>query len=683
MGGTITNLRPIGGKITNLRPIGEAEKKDDQQPKPSLWEAANIPVGGPPGGKGDLEEKGRDIVTRLASSLPEPLRRPAAYAGNVVSSLATAGPEAGRRMMTPLGIMTAGVGSEFQALREVPGASTALKAGVGAVEAGMGALFGLGGAKEVVTPRQPGETGGQEFERRVSGAGQAILGGLPIVHALSPAIRISSQEIAGAGKERVLQANRSRNELISKQTKSYHEELAKARNEYKVATGASEEKGAAIDRAKQAAYENRVAKIKDSHQQKVQEVEADHSRKVAEIKAKAVEEGEQKISDWVKETMRVKGLQDQKARVDAQREVLTIAQEQYTKLAMDNAASTETSLRASLAERWNNFRDTVGKDTKLDGGKVYGAVVEAQQKFLKGSPSSIKVFNDLLKEMGIGQMMEVAEQEHLSKLSPQATEIFRNQMLDLDLDTARTHSSAIGDKRFSGDLPGNVYHALGFVQDAIESEIMKAATAKGMGAEYSRLKADWHQYMKDWNDMTSEATGGSPLARVKRAVDPEFVFDQVKGKASNRLIQTYAKYRKFGASPELLVKLRKAGFDLDNLPKVRVPELPERPVIKGAKIPEKPIVPAPEIPERPGVTLREIPKLRSVSEPKTPPPVDVVALRQKLLERYSGAPWGLSELAPWRFIDRLLMKSVAFREWVSRQPRAGESGLSPVPKVGK
>ena len=51
----------------------------------------------------------------------------------------------------------------------------------------MGSLFAGGGAKEALTPRKEGETGLEEFERRAGGAGQAMLGGAPIVHGAAEA----------------------------------------------------------------------------------------------------------------------------------------------------------------------------------------------------------------------------------------------------------------------------------------------------------------------------------------------------------------------------------------------------------------------------------------------------------------------------------------------------------------
>ena len=446
-------------------------------------------------------------------------------------------------------------------------------------------------------------------------------------------IRIPAQDIAGAGKEPVARALRNREATIARGAETYSTKLSEAKKDYETATRVSEETAAAKDRQNLAKYEQNVA----------------------ETKAKAEAEAAIKRKQWIDETIKVKNIKDQAAHVDAQRESLGIAQDEYTRLLKDNTTSTEAALTSSFKTRWNNFRDVVGRDTKLDTTNVSRSVLEAKSKFLRGSPESLKVFNDLLDEIGVTSLRGAI---NLDTASPEAVASLGKGLLELDLDTARIHSSAIGGKRFSGELPGNVYHALGHVQDAIESEIMNAARAKGMGKEYGSLKSDWSQYMQDWNDMSPVATGGSPLARIKRAQDPAFVSDQVRGKAGNRLIEILARYRDFGASPQLLVKLRNVRAEIRALPKTSIPETPKPLSIKATEFP-----PPPEL------SVREVPGLRAVKPPIIPPPVDPVALRKKLLETYAARPFGWFDLFPPRFIERLLTKSQAFRDWVARQPR--------------
>jgi hypothetical protein len=149
--------------------------------RPGLWEALNKPVFGTQ----DIAESTRSRISAMAGKyLPPGLAGPAAFAGNVVTAVPASMVEFGRRMITPLTMMTGGAGVGLQGLRAIPGASRLLKAGTSAAETAGGITFGAVGAKEAATGTQPGETGLQEFERRVGGAGQALMGATAIGHAL-------------------------------------------------------------------------------------------------------------------------------------------------------------------------------------------------------------------------------------------------------------------------------------------------------------------------------------------------------------------------------------------------------------------------------------------------------------------------------------------------------------------
>lgn len=179
--------RRVGWDGTKWVPIPSQESFGSR-----LWEAANKPLGK------DVATQTRESISNLASHLPERFRGPAAYAGNLITAPFTSTVEAGRRMMTsPLGVSTAGLGGLMQELRELATVPKALKTAVGLGETATAGAFGAKGAEEATRRGPEGETGLQEFERRVGGAGQALLGTAGVGHAAAPTAKVAGREVMG------------------------------------------------------------------------------------------------------------------------------------------------------------------------------------------------------------------------------------------------------------------------------------------------------------------------------------------------------------------------------------------------------------------------------------------------------------------------------------------------------
>jgi hypothetical protein len=208
-------------------------------------------------------------------------------------------------------------------------------------------------------------------------------------------------------------------------------------------------------------------------------------------------------------------------------------------------------------------------------------------------------------------------------------------------DEARTHYSALGDRLYSGELPGNVARAIRSVRDVLDEQLSSAAAKSGQGKVYSQLKSDWSDFENDWKDMSSITTkGGSPLARARMAPNSATLVPQVIGKTGDLLLGRLAKYKDAGASLPLAEGVRKLSGQIEGLPKVRVPKAPG-----NLELPEAPTA-------------------------KPVPPVDPVAIRRaRLLER-AGRPmswWDL--LFPPAGIEHIALKNPAILEWIAKQPR--------------
>lgn len=259
---------------------------------------------------------------------------------------------------------------------------------------------------------------------------------------------------------------------------------------------------------------------------------------------------------------------------------------EYTRLTHENLQSTYASARGALDQRWGQFRSAM-EGAQLDPVEAVKNIDAAKAKYLKGSPSSLKVFNDLAQEIGIQQV--TPEGEVITPPSGSAAP----EPPELPFDTARIHYSAIGDKLSSGTLPGNVYQALKAVSEGLDRQLTESAETRKMGKEYSSLKADEHQFRSDWKDSRS------PLAKAYAAQDPNYLKPHVTGKGADLLMQKLARYRKNGAKPYLPAAARRLADEADALPKPKLKPPPSKyepsvpPKIKEVTKPEP--LPAKEV----------------------------------------------------------------------------------------
>jgi hypothetical protein len=222
------------------------------------------------------------------------------------------------------------------------------------------------------------------------------------------------------------------------------------------------------------------------------------------------------------------------------KDVLSRSSMEHTRLAHENLQQTYASARASLDSRWGQFR-TKMEGVQLNPTETLNKIEAAKAKYLKGSPSSLQLFNNLARELGIQDFEELPN--GTLKAVPGSGE--------LPFDTARVHYSAIGDKLSQGNLPGNVYQALKSVSEGLDKQLTKGAEERGAGQEYTGLKANEHDFRSDWTDSKS------PLAKAYKAQDPNFLHGHLTGKGSDLLMKQLAKYRQYGARPYLTAAARR------------------------------------------------------------------------------------------------------------------------------
>jgi hypothetical protein len=418
--------------------------------------------------------------------------------------------------------------------------------------------------------------------KKVPEAGEAVARAGEKVARIPDTLTVTAQRAAGTGPKLAGEVATKAVEDVTKHNATEMEHHSAATDKHAGAVDKITEANAAAD----SDYSTKVERINQDFDQKIEAAKqkfadnvAEREKKVAELRGQHAEKVAAARADWVRKAYESKQAGQQAAKVAARREALEHGQKAYTKLVDENVKSTHKAVRGDLDSRWNAIRDKIGTDTPVQAPPLYQAV-ESARGMLAGVPADLKIFNDIVKEItekGENVETESGELQKVAKPS-------------IPFDDARTQYSAIGEKAYGAE--GNLRRALFTLYEAYDKALTSTAESAGAGKEYGALKSDWKNYMQDWHDMRGQATGGSPLARLLKAVDDPVVAGQVLGKFGDRLMQTYAKYNKYGASPTLMSKLRDLNAVNKALPKsVRVPNMPERlSPPPEPKLPEKPPV---------------------------------------------------------------------------------------------
>ncbi len=496
---------------------------------------------------------------------------------------------------------------------------------------------------------------------RESGLGKMTKGALD--KTVQTPTRIALQRFGGAGKEPVLLEAIRRKATETERARDFTQRKTEVARENQERAG---EHAASMDIARQA-HEKAVSEA----QAKYQKAAEDYRNSTEQTKGAHAEKVRKAREDWVQKSMDARRAQQESARVDAQRQTLQRGHEVYAEKLRQNLQQTYATVKGRLDARWNHLRETpinvpggLGmklRDMPLDSKAIADTVDIAEKKYLQGSPESIKQFRDLMNWMQQGGG-KVETTEMGAGGGTEAT-----QLRPITWNEARTHYSNLGDRMFSGDLPGNITNAIRFVRDAGLGEQLRAGAEKaGAGPQYSSLLKDWSGFEHDWRDMSSVTTkGGSPLARARMAPNAATLAPQITGKTGDLVLQRLGKYKDAGASIPLAEGVRKLSGQIKDLPTIRVPKAPGK-----LELPAEPKVgEPPEAFREPEFKPPRAPRMQTAEPPESVPPIDPVAIRRKKLIEYSARPMSLWDFIGPRLIERPLMSNEAIRNWVARQPR--------------
>jgi len=454
------------------------------------------------------------------------------------------------------------------------------------------AVAGL--ATELVMMLREVGKGGPEIAKK-AGAAKAALG--------EKAMR-TAQAAAGTGTQLAEDVAAKTVEGVTEHNEAELGKYETAKERHAAAVEGVEAKNAAAAKD----YETSVQRLNEDYNRRIDEAKSKYADKVAERErevARLQAEHARKVADarakWVEKAYEAKQVAKEQAKIEGRRQALQSAQKKYADLVKENVGQTFKNVKAGLDARWDALREKIGKeatvdvvrkpaegeDTGVKGGTETGAAskpsifesIKQSQSMLAGVPQDLTIFKQIMKEITQSDSMIEGESGELSEVPKES----------IPFGDARVQFSALGEKAYAAS--GNLKRALMNVYDAYDRALNDTASKAGAAKDYATLKYDWSQYMKDWHDMSATGTGGSPLARLYRAVDRPVIAANVTGKFGDRLFATLARYRDMGAAPELLADMRKMFREEKSLPKSKatLPQISERATLPAAPREPEPI----------------------------------------------------------------------------------------------
>lgn len=359
----------------------------------------------------------------------------------------------------------------------------------------------------------------------------------------------------------------------------------------------------------------------------------------------------------------------------------------------------EKSARATGGAMFNEIEQAVdAKGVKADLPTLSKAVAAGRAK-LAGSEEKIKIFDSILgATQGESVGTSVGSVEPGTSLYNTLVEQGAINPASVDFRNLKGYYTELGEKLATGNLPGDVYSALGVVRQSIGNEMQRMATEAGVGEKLPPARAYWHRFEKTFHDMRPVAQGGSPLARAFRAVDPDYAVAPFTGPAGNRAVNMLEQYdpRLAGVARQTIAKanqVKAIGTKAIKAPGLKA--LPEPPTPKPMPSPPT-IRPTPNAPEAPTMKMldpeqvrreqveRVADYLRGESGWRIWSDVGAIGLATRaMLHGQPAAAAGYMAFPITRRFAGAAMEAPSFLEWVSRnpQPRPSWMGAAAMPPV--
>lgn len=342
------------------------------------------------------------------------------------------------------------------------------------------------------------------------------------------------------------------------------------------------------------------------------------------------------------------------------------------------ASKTQDNLRTAFNKRYDAFRNSLGENPQVNWTPVQEAVSNAEKNILQGSPESLTLFRNIMKEGPQLDEATVFRSSQKTEAAANLKEMMQSRFMDeatkrrieaqltaqgvppgavretgtiteglkIPHKDAWGYAQELNAKLHGAHLPSDVYRAVESVKEANDAVLQEAADAKNAGGAWKQIQKDYSEYAQRFLDKDS------PAYKLLNATNPEDRLLIISGKEGQNLIDILHKYRGFGGDTEIAGKvraLRAAGSKIaDELPEPKRGAYPEPPQPKP--LPTESAYPKLTAPE----TL-DPSKLKS-TEPFDPNEWRRQRLReyqQRLAERQPPSQWQLLQLPYFRAMSRL------------------------------
>lgn len=320
----------------------------------------------------------------------------------------------------------------------------------------------------------------------------------------------------------------------------------------------------------------------------------------------------------------------------------------------ESIADVAQKLRQEGNEKYATVREATANDPGVPLADL-GREAKVAQSMIKGSPENIKQFRELIRQSPEAQSVETS----MGKLGPGDPiyeALVKEGAIDLGgnlpFDQLQGYSSEIGTRLAAGNLPGDVYQALKYLKDKIDTAKATIADRSGAGPQLRDAESFWHSYMDTFYDKDSA------VAKVRKNVgvkDPQFYAEpfttgksaqvganKLRGVNPDGTPNALANSRHAAELNEIAdaaMQLRDTHAQVKGLPNLKESPLPIAP---------KPIAkPAPVEVEYKGRT--EVPAPKLPTEPTAPAPLtptDIAAARR---EKAFSKSVSIGQASKWDF----------------------------------
>lgn len=248
----------------------------------------------------------------------------------------------------------------------------------------------------------------------------------------------------------------------------------------------------------------------------------------------------------------------------------------------DIAGKTKAAISDSFDKRYNALRKSLGDNPQVSWTPVQEAVSNAEKNILQGSPESLTLFRNIMKEGPQLDEASVFRSSQRSEAAANLKEMMQSRFMDeatkrrieaqltsegippgqireagtvteglqIPHKDAWGYAQELNAKMHGAHLPSDVYRAIESVRDAVGKALQEAADVKGAGGIWKQIQSDYADYAQRFLDKDS------PAYKLLHATNQEDRLALISGKEGQNLIDTLHKYRGFGGDTEIAGKVR-------------------------------------------------------------------------------------------------------------------------------